>query len=132
MRNLFFFLLVAFIFSCSPQKPASGGVTSTGVEVKKHGAKMYGKVVIKSKMSEDGMKEIPELFFDRGGVEFFINIPAGKVSKADIQKHVFKDIDILGEIKTGAFSSSVAQSRSGEENKPVQEGAYVVIYKILE
>ncbi|MFB0925736.1 MAG: hypothetical protein QMB65_10745 [Vicingaceae bacterium] len=132
MRNIFFLFSLALIASCSPQKNISSEGTSTGTSIKKEGSRMYGKVIVKSKPSLDGKSEIPELFFDRDGVEFFINIPLGKVSKADIRKHVYKNIDILGEIKTGAFSTTVSKSRSGEENKPTQEGAYLVIYKILE
>ncbi len=130
MRNLLFLLIVGLMASCTPQKSVSSGSSSVGGEINKQGSKMYGKVVVKSVST--GTSEKPVLYFDRDGVEFFINIPAGKVSKADIQKYVYKNIDVIGEIKTGAFSSSGNVTRSASESEGAEEGAYIVIYKILQ
>jgi hypothetical protein len=130
MRNLFFFVLVVFIASCTQQKAVSLDAVSDSGEVKKKGMKMYGKIVVQS-VVKDGL-EMPVLYFERDGVAFFINIPLGKVSKSEIQKHVYKDIDVVGEIKNGPLSSSFSKTRSGNENQQQAEGPYVILYKILD
>ena len=130
MRNLFSLFIVVLICSCSPQKPVSGSSSVGVTQTNSKGSKMYGKVVVKS--VSDGNSEMPVLYFDRDGVEFYINIPAGKVSKPDIQKHLYKNIDVIGEIKTGSYSSDGKQMSSTREGKDSEEGAYVVFYKILE
>ena len=130
MRSFFFLFIVLILVSCVSQKPVLNADSVVGTEIKKQGSKMYGKIVIKS--VSKGTKEMPTFYFDRNGVEFFINIPEGKVAKEEIQKYVYKDIDIIGEIKTGALSTSKNQTRSEQENNSKQDGAYIVIYKIIE
>ena len=132
MRNLIFLAIVTLVTSCSPQKPISGGGVSSNPEVKKQGSKMCGKVVVKSKMSLDGKSEMPVLYFDINGVEYFIDFSASKVAKVDIQKYILKEIDILGEIKTEGFSVAQGQSRVEQEEAKKYEGNAIVIYKVMD
>ena len=131
MRNIFFLFAATFFLACSPQKStSSSGSVSEGTIVKKQGIKMYGKIIVKS--VSNGTTEKAQLYFDRNGVEYFINIPVGKVSESELKKYIYKEIDVLGEIKTGKYFKGDTRTRSTQESIPNQEGQYLVIYKVLE
>lgn len=129
MKNLILIVCSILFFSCAPQKKVlSGGGTSSLSKPSNLGMKMYGKVVVKSNVSSGENTEIPVLYFDNG-VSYLINFSESKVSKAEIQQYVYKDIDIVGEIKKGKIPSQNQQPQ--REEAFIKEGSYIVIYKIL-
>ncbi|MEJ6736114.1 MAG: hypothetical protein QNK84_03640 [Flavobacteriales bacterium] len=130
MRNFLYIVITILIASCSPQKLTSSSSPSSGTEIKNLGSKIYGKVIVKS--VSKGTTETPVLYFDTYGVEYFIDFSSSKVTKAEISKFVYKDIDVLGEIKTEGFSTTQSKTREEQENGVKHKRNTIVIYKILD
>lgn len=92
------------------------------------GMKMHGQITVKSEPSADGKSESPVLYFDNG-VAHLINFTESKVSQSEIKQYVYKNIDLIGEIKTGKTPSQNQNFK--KEEQTVEEVQYIVIYKIL-
>jgi len=129
IRNFLYIVIAILIASCSPQKLTSS-IYSSGTEIKNLGSKIYGKVIVKS--VSKGITEMPELYFDTYGVEYFIDFSSSKVTKAEIRKFVYKDIDVLGEIKMEGFSTTQSKTREEQENELKHKGNTIIIYKVLD
>ncbi len=129
MRKLFIILTPVLLFACTAQEAATTSSSETKTETTSR--KMFGKVVVKSLPDNDSQTTTPILYFDLNGAEYFIKISEGTVKKETIQKYTYKEIDILGEIKMGHWSSGGVQEKD-EENAVLEEGEYIVIYKIFE
>jgi len=129
MKNFILIVSSILLIACTPQKKVtSAGSSSTMSKPSNKGMKMHGDIVVKSEPSADGKSELPVLYFDNG-VAHLISFGESKVSKAEIQQYVYKNIDIIGEIKTGKTPSQSQNLK--KEEQTVEEGQYIVIYKIL-
>jgi hypothetical protein len=129
MRNLTLLILIVLIGSCSSQKTASRNSSTSELKTQKQGSKMYGKVVVKSVLQEG--KEVPFYYFDIQGVEYLIKYAFGKVTKSDIQKYQYKDIDVLGELGMGIIGTSETKKSIGIETSGGEEERIIIIYEIL-
>jgi len=129
MRSIIIIILSFILFACSAQDAATTSSSTSKTEASRR--KMFGKVVVKSLPNNDSQTTTPVLYFDLNGAEYFIKISEGTVKKEMIQKYTYKEVDILGEIKTGLWSSGAVQAKD-EETADIEEGEYIVIYKIFE
>ncbi|MGB0888233.1 MAG: hypothetical protein ACPGSL_08935 [Vicingaceae bacterium] len=133
MKNVILILSSILLIACTSQKKVTNTTATANVTNQKKESKMYGKVVVKSKPSNNGNSEMPVFYFNMSGVDYRINFKKSKVSKTEIQKYLFKDIDVLGETKVNvATNTPLTNGASEEENQKVEEGLSIVIYKIIE
>ena len=129
MRNLTFLILVVLIGSCSSQKTTSKSSTISELKKQKQGTKMYGKVVVKSTLQGD--QELPLYYFDIQGVEYQIKYAFGKITQRDLQKYLYKEIDVLGEIKMGINGASEAKKNVGKVTASGEQERVIIIYEVL-
>jgi len=128
MKNYILIFSVLFFVACKPQKSVSTTSTAqSSVTIAKKGMKMFGKIVVKSKASGP-RSETPVLYFDNG-ISYLINFSESNVTKSEVKKYSYKEIDILGEIKSGKVA--VQSKDQSKEGATMKEGQYIVIYKIL-
>jgi len=130
MKNFILIASSILFFSCTPQKNVTSSTTTSSSvsDQTSKGVEMYGRVIVKSKPSANGQSEVPSYYFD-DGVSYQINFAKSKVSKADVQKYLNKDIDIVGEVKIGDVSSSNLTKSQVESSS--KEESYIIIYSIL-
>jgi len=123
MKNFILIFSSILLIACSASKSASVLPTKKlKINI------LYGKVVLKSKVSSDGESGIPTLYFDDGDA-YFINLTESKVRKTDLEQILFQELEILCEIKKG--KTPLKSEYSDKENQSIVEGKYIVIYEIL-